>query len=76
MSILGRDFKICEVFGGWGVNTATNSGCCGHGWETCHPCWVNSGRRRCFFFFFVEFPCCSFQGESIVAEFEFKELGS
>ena len=26
-SFLGRDFKLCEAFGGWGMNGAANSSC-------------------------------------------------
>ena len=33
MNFLGRDFKVYEAFGGWGVNGATNSSYYDYGWE-------------------------------------------
>lgn len=33
MNFLGRDFKVCEAFGGWGANGVVNSCCYDCGWE-------------------------------------------
>lgn len=33
MKILGTDFKVCEVYDGWGVNGAANSCYYDYGWE-------------------------------------------
>ena len=33
MDILGEDFKICEAFGGWGMNDVADSSCYKYKWE-------------------------------------------
>ena len=33
VNFMGRYFKVCEAFGGWGMNDASDSSYYDHGWE-------------------------------------------